>query len=115
MTRNKNTGHNEVTIIKLRHAYRVIDPNAGKHPGMNDAAKFAAPSATSSRFGLIMYPNRDAFCLAETMESRKPTTETRLYVDEKVIGKQRMDGVEEIYGVGRRTSRLRSLTLGNAS
>jgi hypothetical protein len=60
------------------HAYLVIDPNAGNVPGMNDATKLPAPRATSSRLGEIMYPNRDAFCLAATMESRKPTTAMRL-------------------------------------
>jgi len=31
---------------------RVIEPNAGSVPGMNDPATLAAPRATSSRLGL---------------------------------------------------------------
>ena len=59
-------------------AYLVIEPNAGSVPGINDATRLPAPSATSSRFGEMEYPKRDAFCLAETIESRKPMTEIKL-------------------------------------
>jgi hypothetical protein len=58
--------------------YLVIEPYAGSVPGMNDPARLAAPSATSSRLGLIECPNRAPFCLAATILSRKPTTEIRL-------------------------------------
>ena len=56
-----------------------MDPNAGRVPGIKDAARFAAPRATSSRLGLIEYPKRAAFCFAATMLSKKPTTAIRLF------------------------------------
>lgn len=56
----------------------MIEPKAGKVPGIKEPAKLPAPSATSSRLGLIEYPNRAAFCFAETMLSKKPTTDIRL-------------------------------------
>jgi hypothetical protein len=58
--------------------YLVIEPKAGKVPGIKEPAKLPTPSATSSRLGLIEYPNRAPFCFAETMLSKKPTTDIRL-------------------------------------
>lgn len=40
---------------------------------------FPAPNATSSRFGLMLYPNLAAFCFAATILSRNPTTEISLF------------------------------------
>ena len=57
---------------------RVIEPYAGSVPGTNAPARFAAPRATSSRFGLIEYEYRAAFCFAATMLSRNPTIEINL-------------------------------------
>ena len=37
-----------------------------------------APRATSSRFGLMLYPNLPAFCFAATILSKNPTTEMSL-------------------------------------
>ena len=56
----------------------MIEPQAGSVPGTNDAARFDAPSATSSRLGLIEYPKRDPFCLAATILSRNPMTQINL-------------------------------------
>ena len=56
----------------------MMDPKAGKVPGMTEPAKLAAPSATSSRLGLTEYPKRAAFCFPATMLSKKPTTDIRL-------------------------------------
>lgn len=56
----------------------MMEPKAGKVPGMKELAKLAAPSATSSRLGLIEYPKRALFCLAATTLSKKPTTDIRL-------------------------------------
>ena len=47
---------------------------------MKEPARLAAPSATSSRLGLMEYPKRAAFCFAATMLSRKPTTAINLYI-----------------------------------
>lgn len=55
-----------------------IEPKAGRVPGTNDPARLAAPSATSSRFGLIGWPKRSPFCFAATMLSKNPMTVTRL-------------------------------------
>lgn len=55
-----------------------MEPKAGKVPGMKEPAKLAAPSATSSRLGLIEYPKRALFCFAATTLSKKPTTDIRL-------------------------------------
>jgi hypothetical protein len=60
--------------IDTNDSYLVIDPKAGRVPGIKEATRLAAPRATSSRLGLIEYPKRDAFCFAATMLSRKPTT-----------------------------------------
>lgn len=54
--------------------YRVMEPPAGRVPGTNDAMMLPAPRATSSRFGLMLWPYFAAFCLAETMLSRNPAT-----------------------------------------
>ena len=56
----------------------MIEPKAGKVPGTREPVKLATPSATSSRLGLIEYPNRAAFCFAATMLSKKPTTDIKL-------------------------------------
>lgn len=56
----------------------MIDPKAGKVPGTKEPAKLAAPSATSSRLGLIEYPKRALFCFAATMLSKNPTTDIKL-------------------------------------
>ena len=56
----------------------VIEPYAGSVPGTNAPMMLPAPSATSSRFGLMLCPKRAAFCFAATMLSRKPTTEMSL-------------------------------------
>lgn len=60
--------------VQIDDWYLVIDPKAGRVPGTKEATRLAAPRATSSRLGLIEYPNRAAFCFAATMLSRKPTT-----------------------------------------
>ena len=57
-----------------------MDPAAGKAPGMKDPAKFATPKATNSLLGLMVYWNFDAFCFADTMESKNPTTDANLVV-----------------------------------
>ena len=71
----------------------VIDPKAGRVPGMNDPTKFAAPRATSSRLGLIEYPYLAPLCLAATILSRNPMTDIiLLYSDPgttKVINEPR--------------------------
>ena len=53
----------------------MIEPKAGKVPGIKEPAKLPTPSATSSRLGLIEYPNRAALYFAATMLSKKPTTD----------------------------------------
>ena len=58
--------------------YLVIEPKAGKVPGIKEPAKLPTPSATSSRLGLIEYPNRAALYFAATMLSKKPTTDIKL-------------------------------------
>lgn len=58
--------------------YRVIEPYAGSVPGMNEPTRLPAPSATSSRFGLMECPKRAPFCLADTMLSRNPMMEITL-------------------------------------
>ena len=57
---------------------RVIEPYAGSVPGTKAPVRFAAPRATSSRFGLMEYEYRAAFCFAATMLSRNPTIEINL-------------------------------------
>lgn len=69
---------NHMKGSKRRIKNLVIEPYAGRVPGTNEAARLDAPSATSSRLGLIEYPKRDAFCLAATMLSRNPTTQISL-------------------------------------
>jgi hypothetical protein len=49
---------------------------------MNEPTRFAAPRATSSRFGLIECENFAPFCLAATMESKKPMIATNLYTNQ---------------------------------
>lgn len=56
----------------------VIEPYAGRVPWMKDPAMLLAPNATSSRFGLMEYPNRAPFCFAATILSRKPIMAMRL-------------------------------------
>jgi len=50
----------------------MIDPKAGIVPGTKDPIRLAAPSATSSRFGLMVQPKRSAFCFAATVLSKNP-------------------------------------------
>ena len=56
----------------------MIEPKAGKVPGIKEPAKLPTPSATNSRLGLIEYPNRAPFCFAAAILSKKPTTDIRL-------------------------------------
>jgi hypothetical protein len=61
----------------------VIEPKAGKVPGIKEPAKLPTPSATSSRLGLIEYPNRAALYFAATILSKKPTTDIKLLMFDK--------------------------------
>jgi hypothetical protein len=56
----------------------VIEPKAGRVPGIKEPTKLPTPSATSSRLGLIEYPNRAPLYFAATMLSKKPTTDIKL-------------------------------------
>jgi hypothetical protein len=67
------------TIAGRVRPNRVIEPYAGSVPGMKEPTRFATPSATSSRFGLIVCWKRAPFCFAATIESRKPMIATRLH------------------------------------
>jgi hypothetical protein len=64
---------------------RVIAPKAGMVPGMNEAATFPAPRATSSLLRLMEYPNLALFCFADTSESKKPITDRRLYMNGEMM------------------------------
>lgn len=57
---------------------RVMAPKAGSVPGTKEPTMLAVPKATSSLLRLMGYPNRALFCLAATMESRKPAIEIKL-------------------------------------
>lgn len=61
-----------------RIGYESDSLEEGNLPGMNDAARFPAPNATSSRFGEIEYWNLDEFCFAAAIESRKPAMQINL-------------------------------------
>lgn len=69
---------NQIDLQLLQRPYLVMEPKAGKVPGMKELAKLPAPSATSSRLGLIECRKRAPFCFAATMLSKKPTTDIRL-------------------------------------
>ena len=56
-----------------------MEPYAGKVPGINEPTILLAPRATNSLFGLMLYPNRPAFCFAATMLSRNPAIEIKLF------------------------------------
>ena len=56
----------------------VIDPAAGRAPGMKDPARFATPKATNSLFGLMEYWNFAALYFADTMLSKKPIMDANL-------------------------------------
>ena len=82
-----------------------MEPKAGNVPGTKELARLAAPRATSSRFGLIECPKRMAFCFADTMLSRKPTTAMILIfminvkfqnVEMKIVHSGRCRSVQEL-------------------
>ena len=70
----------------------MIEPKAGKVPGIKEPAKLATPSATSSRLGLIEYRYRAALYLAATMLSKKPTTDIKLFNVDKYGRHQKQKG-----------------------
>ena len=83
---------------------------------MKEPTKLPTPSATSSRLGLIEYPNRAALYFAATMLSKKPTTDIKLLrlISTDAIKSRRGDQTDMAAEVVRRRYLMLELLRGNS-
>ena len=75
----------------------MIEPKAGRVPGIKEPAKLPTPSATNSRLGLIEYPYRAALYFAATMLSKKPTTDINLLMLISTVAIKSRRGIEQTW------------------